>query len=140
MANNYCQSSSYLDVPPEKMGRVKEILDRAEIAAKKLAAEQYGIPEEWEDQCVSVDSEVDTGGVWFHSWEGFDPEHCELIARMLINELELDTPFHCSWAYVCDKMRVDEFGGGAFAIVRGKPTFWCDALHEVQKKVLGVEE
>jgi hypothetical protein len=67
--------------------------------------------------------------------ESINPDHVEQIARALIEELELDKPFYCSWAYTCSKPRIDEFGGGAFAIVRGKQTYWIDAMGAVMDQV-----
>jgi hypothetical protein len=118
MANNYCEGSSFLAIPKDKIGRAQAIIDKVEEELNR-----YGYCE--------CQAEVMDDGVWFHGDESMDPEHVAEFARDLIEELEIDEPFYCSWAYTCSKPRVDEFGGGAFVIVRGKKTYWCDAMNHV---------
>jgi hypothetical protein len=125
MANNYCEGSSFLDIPEDKLEKAQEIIDRVE---KEL---------EEDDECgyCGCQAELEKGGVWFHGDESINPEHVAEIARALVEELELDKPFYCSWAYTCSKPRIDEFGGGAFVIVRGKQTYWVDAMSHVMNQV-----
>jgi len=124
MANNYCEGSSFLEIPEDKIGKAQAIIDRVE---KELEEDEtYGY--------CGVQAEVEDKGVWFHD-ESINPEHMAEVARALIEELEIDKPFYASWAYTCSKPRIDEFGGGAFAIVRGKETYWCDAMWHVQQQV-----
>lgn len=125
MANNYCEASSFLEIPEDKIEKAQEIIDRVE---KELEEdEDYGY--------CGCQAELEKGGVWFHGDESVDVNHVEDIARALVEELELDKPFYCSWAYTCSKPRIDEFGGGAFVIVRGKQTFWIDAMNHVMQQV-----
>jgi len=117
MANNYLEYSSFLNIPADKIERAREIVAR-EIA--KL---------EDDDECgyCGTLAEVESEGVWFHVEESGNTDHVEAIARALVEELELDEPFVCSWAYTCSSPRVDEFGGGALLIRRGYETIWVDA-------------
>ena len=62
--------------------------------------------------------------------------HIERAVKAVLEECEIDEPFFCSWAYTCDRQRVDEFGGGAFAVQRGKDTLWIDAMSAVRTAVL----
>ncbi|MHA2022802.1 MAG: hypothetical protein ACTSWQ_03985 [Candidatus Thorarchaeota archaeon] len=125
MANNYCEGSSLLKISEDKISKAQEIIDR--VAKELEEDEDFGY--------CGCQAEVQTHGVWFHDDESINTEHVEAIARALIEELEIDEPFYCSWAYTCSKPRIDEFGGGAFAIVRGKETYWVDAMSSVQEQV-----
>ena len=118
MANNYLEYSSFLNIPADKIERAREIVAR-EIA--KL---------EDDDECgyCGTLAEVESDGVWFHVEESGNTDHVEAIARTLVEELELDEPFVCSWAYTCSSPRVDEFGGGAMVVRRGHETIWVDAM------------
>lgn len=125
MADNYCQSSSQLNIPEDKIGRAQEIVDRA---VKR-------IEEESEEEYCGCQVKVEEDGVWFHADESINLEHVEIIAKALVNELEIDAPFYCSWAFTCSKPRIDEFGGGAFVVKRGYKTSWVDAMSHVQDMV-----
>lgn len=119
MANNYLEFSAFLEIPPGKIDRAREIVER-EVAKLEKA-------DEWE-YCGTC-ADVKSNGVWFHADESGNTDHVEAIARALVEELEIDEPFVCSWAYTCSAPRVDEFGGGALLIRRGHETVWIDA-HE----------
>ena len=123
MANNYLEYSSFLNIPAEKIERAREIVAR-EI--EKL---------EDDDECgyCGTLAEVENEGVWFHVEESGNTDHVEAIARALVEELELDEPFVCSWAYTCSSPRVDEFGGGAMVVRRGHETIWVDAMNAAQE-------
>jgi hypothetical protein len=121
MANNYCQLSCVLAIPQGSSGRAEEICSRV---AQEL---------ESEDGFLGAVYEVGDTGVWFHHDENADAEHVAELARALVEELEIDEPFFCSWAYTCSKPRVDEFGGGAFVVKRGYPTVWVDVMNHVMK-------
>jgi hypothetical protein len=121
VANNYCETSSYLSIPEAKIEKAKEIVDRV---VAELSENDNGCG------CLA---EVDDQGVWFHGEESVNLEDVAEIARALVEGLEIDEPFYCSWAYTCSKPRINEFGGGAFVIVRGKQTYWLDARCAVQE-------
>ena len=111
MTNNYCESSSWMDIPEGKLKEAAEICDRISTELEKDRNEGY---------CgVEFEIRSETSSIWFHEDDSINTEHLELIARALVEELDLP-PFFCSWAYTCSKPRVNEFGGGAFAIIRGK--------------------
>lgn len=123
MANNYTQFSAFLPVPADKM-------DLARIVIERETGRLY---ENDDDGYCGTKAELEADGVWFHAEESGTPEHVEIIARALVEELNIDEPFVCSWACTCSKPRIDEFGGGAFLIRRGKSTIWCDAERRVRE-------
>jgi hypothetical protein len=114
MATYYCQSSSFLKIPAEKLGRAKEILDTLFKDA------------DLEGSFLGFAYEFKGNGVCIFSQDEFNPEDAEIAARRLVDELEIDDPFVCSWSYSCSKPRIDEFGGGAFVVKRGYKTLWLD--------------
>ena len=130
MATNYQKSSSFLTVPKEKLPEAQEIITRV-----------VGELEDGEDEYCGCSAEVEglvgnqSCGVWFHGKESINVGHVAMIARELIECLELDDPFFCSWSLTCSKPRIDEFGGGAFVIKRGYATYWCDALTHVEQQL-----
>lgn len=126
MANNYTQSSSFLPIGQDKIGRAQAIIDRV---IREIESDEEG------DGFCCCQVEVEVDGVWFHEDESVNPEHVAEIARALVDELEIDAPFFCSWAYTCSKPRIDEFGGGAFVIKRGCKTYWVDAMSAVEEAV-----
>jgi hypothetical protein len=128
MANNYQESSSYLTIPEDKMGRVQEIIDQV---VKEMGEDDPDI----EDYGIGCQVEVECGGVWFHGEESCNVESVETIAKELVEQLEIDDPFYCSWAYTCGKPRIDEFGGGACLVRRGKDTVWIDAMQYLHNLV-----
>lgn len=124
MANSYTESSSLLSIPKEKHSKAQEIIDRVKAELENGEEGYCG--------CHAI---MQDSGVWFSGVESINPEHVELIARDLIEELEIDEPFFCSWAYHSDRPIVDEFGGGAFLIKRGYETYWCDARNHVEQQL-----
>ena len=133
MANNYLEYSSFLEVPADKIEQARSIVAREIV---KLEEE-----DEW-GYC-GIYAEVEAKGVWFHAEESGNTDHVEAIARALVEELELDEPFVCSWAYTCSSPRIDEFGGGAMLVRRGHETVWVDAMNaaqETDKARLGKKE
>lgn len=129
MANNYCQFSAWMNIPHDKIDKARSIIEKAEEEIEKndnyvgclVDIEEYAIENK--------------PGIWFHEEESGSPEHVAQIAEKLVNELEIDEPFFCSWAYTCSKPRIDEFGGGAFAVKRGQDTYWIDAMNHALNHV-----
>ena len=130
MANNYLITSSQLNFEEGQKDRAQEIVDRVTKEIEK-SEDIYGDPVEF----TQVDVDVEDNGVWFHHDEYVDLDHMEMIARALVEELEIDEPFFASWSYSCSKLRLDEFGGGAMCIKRGRPTIWIDAMQYVHKEL-----
>jgi hypothetical protein len=121
MADNYCQSSSFINVPADKIEQAKSIVTRVEDEVEK--SEGY----------VGFIAEVREDGVLIYSDENnIAPEHVEKLVVALVNELCLLGVHVCSWSYTCSKPRIGEFGGGAFAVQFGYPTVWIDAADEAR--------
>jgi hypothetical protein len=124
MANNYQESSSFLTIPEDKIGKAQAIIDAA------VAVLEDEDNEESNGYC-GCNVTLEDKGVWFCGDESCNVEHVAEIARELVEQLEIDEPFFCSWAYTCSKPRIGEFGGGAFVIMRGRDTYWVDAMSHV---------
>lgn len=120
MADNYCQSSSFIEIPVEKDSRAWVIVER--IGEELEADEDEGY--------AGYSVAPQPGGIWLHNDESINPDHAEKLVKALYEELNLPGVFVCSWAYTCSKQRVGEFGGGAFAVQKGHDTIWIDAAHE----------
>jgi len=124
MANNYCQSSFLIEVPEEKLEQAKHIVERVEVALDTQDNGPYYSTAMWK------------AGVWIYSDESLDTEQVEALVRALVEELDLPGVHVGSWAYTCSKPRLDEFGGGAFAIAKGVATVWIDAATEAKRQML----
>jgi hypothetical protein len=123
MANNYCEFSALLEIPKDKLEKLEDLLEK--IISQIVSEEEY----------LECEAEIDSSGIWFHSIDGSgQPEHVERIARYVIQNLGIYKQFICSYAYYCSKLRLDEFGGGAFLIEINKPTIWIEPVIEARKK------
>jgi hypothetical protein len=107
-----------ISIPKDKIEQAKEIIERVDAELK--AQEEGG----------AYLAEVTSDGVWIRSDESMNPEGAEMLVRTLVEELDLPGIFVCSWSYTCSKPCVDEFGGGAFAVQKGRDTIWIDAASE----------
>lgn len=132
MANNYTETSAFLDIPEDKRERAEAVL----AEARKLVEDDDPDMPGW----CECETELEKSGIWFYSYESVNPDHAEVIARHVIETLEIDEPFYMAWSHTCSKPRIDEFGGGAFVVMRGEPTFWVDAMYAVREHVRMVTE
>ncbi len=119
MANNYCESSSMLKLHDDQKEQAAVIIDRI---CDEL--------ENGEDGYVGFNATIEKNGVWIRHDESLTPEHVAILAKALMDELDIEGVFVFSWSYACDKPRIDEFGGGACAIKKGHEPYWVDA-HEL---------
>lgn len=125
MANNYQSGSCRLMFPAEKC-------EQARVICERIISELKDDPEYW----FGCNVEIDDDSIWFYEEESFNPETVATIAGTVIDELDLDEnyhPFVFGWSYTCSKPRLDEFGGGACAIAKGKEPFWIDAYSTAAK-------
>ncbi len=126
MANSYLQYSVEIKLPQGKTARAKEII-KSEI--NKPITEESGW-ESFEDEW-----EISGNSLYFWAEENGNTDALEAIVRLLVEALDLRDPVIVSWAYTCSKPRPDEFGGGAFAVAKGKKTIWIDAVTEAWKRL-----
>jgi hypothetical protein len=102
-------------------------------AAKRIVAEvEKELLDSEDEYCGAVvtvfDNDEDcSDGVLFSYDENCNPEHVAKFAQALLDELEIDEPHVFSWAYICSRPRIGEFGGGACVVARGRDPFWVDA-------------
>jgi hypothetical protein len=128
MANNYAQSSSFIPFAPEQKAAAMEILQRIEDETFEEIDESPGFS-----------ATVEDNGVWFSDdGESINLDHLERAVFALVDGLNLEGVFVCSWAYTCSKPRIDEFGGGAFAVAKGQDTVWIDAATEAERQMKAV--
>jgi hypothetical protein len=125
MANNFTESSSFLAIKEDQIPLVQDIIDRvtAEIVADEDESGGY----------LGCTVDVQPNGVYFGGEESCNVDQVAQIAKKIVEDLKIDEPFFCSWAYTCSKPRVDEFGGGAFVVRRGNDTQWIDAMSYVME-------
>jgi hypothetical protein len=128
MANNYCQSSTFVTIPKDKLGEAKSIVD-------KIETELEGGDEGY----VGFVAELKENGVWIYDDESINPDHVEILIKALVEQLDLPGRHLCSWAYICSKPRIGEFGGGAFVVQKGKDTVWVDA-EQAALRAAGISE
>lgn len=112
MANNYCSSSSFLKLEKEQLEKVSQIIDK--------------VVSDIED--VSLSWAIGSDGILFYEEECFEPEMLAEIVEKILEELKVNKPFLFTWAYYCDKPRIDEFGGGACLIQMGYETKWYSPM------------
>jgi hypothetical protein len=144
MANNYCQASSFLEVPEDKRELLTEqLLDEAYAAASRAVAHMWDIDpdtepnDDWmQEVSTGLEYKTESSGIWLGDDESFNPDAAAAFARVIIDRLELDEPFYCTWAEFCSKPRIDAFGGGGFVVKRGFKTFFTSAVYEVENAVL----
>ena len=130
MANNYMSSSSLLEVDQGKIEQARAIIVR----------EIEGDPEGY----AGFQYEIEPTGIWFHGDDSIDVDQVAAVVCALIEELEIDETFYCSWAYTCSSPRIGEFGGGSFAVFRDPlgfaSTVWVDADSECRRKVAEIQD
>lgn len=126
MANNYCQSSSFISIPDTKLEQARKIVERVQ---DRLFYDDEGY--------MGFTATIEKNGVWIFEDDYYiTPEHIEQLVRALVEELDLPGVHVCSWAYTCSKPRINEFGGGAFAVQKGYDTVWIDAASEAERIML----
>jgi hypothetical protein len=136
MANNYLQYSTNYDFPRKVS---EEESDKILQIIMKAGAEEYSsvydeeIDEDTplEDQYIGTSLDMENSGVWFYAEESGEPNVVIAMIQALQEYFKDEETHAFSWAYSCSKMRVDEFGGGAAAIKRGKDPTFVDALSYV---------
>lgn len=113
MADSYCASSTVWNISEASIPKAKEILCRLEAGDDFCGAYLSG-----SQICIEDDM-------------CFNPEATEALARILVDELEIDHPLCCYWSFSCSKLRHDHFSGGAFVLKRGFKTEWIDVIDHV---------
>ena len=125
MANNYTYSSSLIEIPKDKHDQARAIIAR--------------VTQECEDDpdtgYAGFSAVLEDKGVWLRdTGESFIIEQGAALVEALVEELSLPGIHVVSWANTCDKPRIDEFGGGAFAVQMGKDTCWSDAASDARRR------
>ena len=125
MANNYTLSSSFLTLEETEIEKAKTIVARLE---SELKPDENGAVDSFSEYL-----EWNEDGLWIRHTESIAMDAVVAVIQVLLDELEIDEPFELSWAYASSKPCIDEFGGGACSLRRGKEPIWVDALTEVHR-------
>lgn len=121
MANNYTEASSLIEIPEDKRDQAQQILTRF-------------IAEQDEDEGTNFDASVEPDGLWIRSNESIDVEQAHLLVKEIVEKLDLPGVHVVAWADTCSRLRPGEFGGGAFAVRKGRDTIWVNAEDEARKQ------
>jgi len=119
MANNYTLTSTLYPLTSEQHKRAEEIIEEV---GKENAASCEGIKpgdEGYDDLESQVEFEYKSEGkgIWMYHEESANPDQmADVISRFQV-EFKADKPFVFSYCCECSKPRLDEFGGGTFAIM-----------------------
>ena len=139
MANNYLLSSTLYPVKAEDREKAEKIIQEA---IERIGLSEMGIePEKASDADCEEARDYVTGlidfeddGFWFRHDESANADaFAEIISELQV-ALKTDKPFIFSYCYECSKPRLDEFGGGAYAIMPDGEILHIDAVSEVQCK------
>ena len=134
MANNYMQFSTCFPLADEN--QAKEAMEIArKVAIDYLVANEGEEKEDFTDNTTDFNGtsvELDGKDLWIYGEEYGNPDLVESVVKALQEHFKIDEPFYLSWAFTCSKMRLDEFGGGAMCVRRGKETLYIDALNHVR--------
>lgn len=130
MADNFTLLSTYYPLAKEKHERAAEIM--GPVAIQWLRDEDY--PEGCIDEetplnsSISTRIEFDRGGIWFVHGETADSYLVALLISALRKEFagKDDKPFVFGYCFMCSKPRIDEFGGGAYAILPDGKVLHCN--------------
>ena len=121
MANYHLQFSvlyPYGDLTPKQID---------DVIAAAIAPENQDA-----DHCdvlsgITCEHQEDTEGIWFYSEDGGDTDGLIDVISTLQKANKAAKPFTLTWAWTCDKMRVDAFDGGAVCINPDGAQFWVNA-------------
>jgi len=135
MANNYLQFSFALKLKSKKekawcldhltfLSKIHEECDRMQIDPTEHPRsdeyekfiEDYNLYGDEDD--LSFRCDVKDGAVYIDSGESGDADHAAIFAQKFLASFDSDDGIGFSYSVTCDKLRVDEFGGGAFFITK----------------------
>lgn len=133
MANNYTQSSFAIPEswPEEAKSDFFDILTSLDNVCDldDFNDNLIEFPKGYDDLADSLDFDNIClhGTTWkdpymntvgYYDMDSFDLENIEVIVRAIANKYHIPESEKCSisWAYICDKPRVGEFGGGEIEI------------------------
>lgn len=116
MANNYTQTSFVVDCG-SKEARDDVLLFADAIKEPEENTHPDVNPEDWDNEyvCGYIESDSETS-LWFHGDESFDMAYFDCVIMYAMKKYKLP-PVSYTWADTCDKMRTDEFSGGACVFV-----------------------
>lgn len=125
MANTYLQFSEYIHGS-------KEALDWFEEYLEKKGEEDDYLEFEYERESETK--------IWVSAEEYGEPQSvAEAVAKMQIQFPE-SPPFTLSFCYYCSKLRINEFGGGALIVNKGKIKYMNSSHGWIDKELIKLEK
>jgi len=135
MANNYLQFSTLFLLKDEK--QVEEAMKIIrKTAIEYLVENDYADGDEFDEESMGFNGtsfEPDGNDIWIYGDEYGDPNLVAEVVKELLEHFKIDDPFYMGWALTCSKPRLDEFGGGAMCIRRGKEPLFIDAENQIRE-------
>jgi hypothetical protein len=120
MADYYTQASEVYPLEADQVATAKQVVKDFEDAVE---SGEFSEDKDFVDFAWEFIKE----GLWIHEDESLDLDQVEALIKRLQEALNDEKHFVMSWAGTCSKPRIGEFGGGAFAVKKGHPTYWVDA-------------
>ncbi len=154
MANNYTQfSAAIYDITPEEKAWIDRAFEEVYLLDDKVIefddierddngdvlGDAYCVLRMFADAGDEIDLSdaehpgfqysIDGDWLWMYAEEGGDPYRLAIFVQQFLKMFRPNTYFTFSYAYTCDKPRIDEFGGdtifvSADTIVTGQELFY----------------
>lgn len=115
MANNYTEFSELIEC--QSKAQQKWLLQELSKDDRSYA-------------CVAT---ADKSNVWVHSDESGDLAVVASVVGEFQKKFKITSPWVGSYCHYCDHPRINEFGGGAVVVHRGKQT-WFHATSMAEEK------
>jgi hypothetical protein len=149
MANNYTMASFKLKMTEDQAQWI--------MAAVECADDNFGprgdkapVPPEYatfiERLCADglehsgcEHLQYDDGGLWIAGMESFNPEYVAILLHESMSAFNVNEPVSFAFAEICDKPRLDEFGGGA-AVVSHAGIEWLHTASWVEQTINEITE
>jgi hypothetical protein len=119
MANDYTQLSTLYPLKPDQVDEAKKILRDATVAWIEAEDYPFGDEEEKGEPWRRLPGRLEfmDEGIWFAHDESADPGFVADLVSALQKKFSTGQPFYFEYCIWCSKPRLDEFCGGAYAIL-----------------------
>lgn len=118
MANNYLQFSTIVSgLTKEEEAWVESEFKRIEHPSDEEAdsiIEKYNLG--LDEDSLDFEWALDDGSLWIGATESGNPDHVAEFMRDFLRANRPNEYLVMGWSFSCDKLRADEFGGGAMFV------------------------
>jgi hypothetical protein len=129
MSDHFRQAHMFISIPLDKIPKAAEIVEKTEEDFNSISRSL-----DYNTRIITdglYQAEKECGGIHIFGNHNYaDVDNIEQLAKTLVEDLELEGIFVCSWADTTEPCIADGFDGGAFAIQRGHETVWIHASTE----------